>query len=145
MIKKLILTKGLPASGKSTWAKEQTIKDPTIIRVCRDDIRDMFGPYWVPKRENLVTELENQAILSALLSNFVTAVIVDATNLNPKTLKRFADMTLMLGPVSIEIKDFTHIDVETCVVRDAYRGETGGRSVGEKVIRDFHDKYLRTS
>lgn len=52
---KLIITRGLPASGKSTWAKQWVLEDPEHrVRINQDDIRLMLGKYWVPKRESLL-------------------------------------------------------------------------------------------
>jgi predicted kinase len=149
MIKKLIILKGLPGCGKSTWAKEQCKLDHTIVRVCRDDIRNMLGVYWVPKREDLVTEIENSCVFEGLISKFTTAVIIDATNLNPKTTRRFEKFAEVIKDkeikIVVEYKDFTDVDVEICIARDKKRGEEGGMSVGPRVIRDFYDKYIRTS
>ena len=42
---KLILTRGIPASGKSTWAKAWVQEDPQRrVRVNRDDLRRMLEP-----------------------------------------------------------------------------------------------------
>ena len=42
---KMILTLGLPASGKSTWAWDYVSKNKNTVIVCRDDIRaDLFSP-----------------------------------------------------------------------------------------------------
>ena len=39
---KLIITRGLPASGKSTWAKQWVLEDPEHrVRINQDDIRLM--------------------------------------------------------------------------------------------------------
>lgn len=143
MKKKLILTKGLPGSGKSTWAKEQCKNDTTIVRICRDDIREMLGPYWVPKREDIVSKIERMSIISALEDKFSTAVIVDATNLNPKTIRAMEDIARLANTeVEVCIQDFTDVDLQTCITRDYTRSHNGGRGVGEKVIRDFHERYL---
>jgi len=39
---KLIATRGIPASGKTTWAREYCLKNPNTVRVNRDDIRYTF-------------------------------------------------------------------------------------------------------
>ena len=54
-MKRLIICRGLPASGKTTWAKEWAMGDPYHrVRINQDDIRLMLGKYWVPARELLV-------------------------------------------------------------------------------------------
>ena len=45
-MKKIILTRGIPASGKSTWAKQKALKNPEhSVRINRDDLRNMSGKY----------------------------------------------------------------------------------------------------
>ena len=54
-MKKIILTRGIPASSKSTWAKQEVLKDPEhSVRINRDDLRNMSGKYWVPTREDYI-------------------------------------------------------------------------------------------
>lgn len=43
---KIIICRGIPASGKSTWAKQWVLEDPEHrIRINQDDIRNMLGKY----------------------------------------------------------------------------------------------------
>ena len=54
-MKKIILTRGIPASGKSTWAKQEVLKDPEhSVGNNRDDLRNMSGQYWVPAIEDYI-------------------------------------------------------------------------------------------
>lgn len=58
-MKRIILTRGIPASGKSIWAKQEVLKDPEhSVRINRDDLRNMSGKYWVPARENILLLVE---------------------------------------------------------------------------------------
>jgi predicted kinase len=133
-MQQIILTKGLPASGKSTFAKAWVLEDPkTRIRVNRDDIRRMLGPYWVPSREVLVTLIEKQCIFSALEQKY--SVIVDATNFKPPVTKELAD----IYNCEWIIKDFTDVPIETCIERDKNRPKE--EQVGEEVIRNMALKY----
>ena len=53
-VQKVTILQGIPASGKSTYAREQALANPKeVVIVNRDDIRDSLGKYWVPERENL--------------------------------------------------------------------------------------------
>lgn len=138
----LIITRGLPASGKSTWAKAWVLEDPkTRVRVNRDDIRKLLGPYWVPTREKLVTAIEDDMIHAALLFGYDT--VVDATNL--KLTDRFSNIRDQVATsnevtITIEVKDFTNVPLETCIERDRQR--TGDDKVGEIVIRGMYNKIL---
>ena len=57
-MKTILILRGLQGSGKTTFAKEWVNKDPeSRVRFNRDDIRNMLGKYWVPKRESLITDI----------------------------------------------------------------------------------------
>ena len=131
---KLIILQGIPASGKTTWARQFVEESPlTRVRVNRDDIRDMLGKYWVPEREELVSEIEESCVFEALSAGYT--VVLDATNLNPKYLEGWESIA-NLPNVEIEYKKFT-INLEEAIERDSKRD----RPVTEKVIRGFYNKY----
>ncbi len=81
----LIITIGLPGSGKSTWAKAWVGEDPARrARVNRDDLRAMLhggrvGTAW---QERQVTLAQHAAVRALLLHGF--EVMVDDTNLVAK-------------------------------------------------------------
>lgn len=137
---KIIFTRGCPGSGKSTWAKAFVEKHPEYIRVCRDDLRNMRGRYWIPKQEELISQFELNCIIGALRAGY--NVIVDATNLNKSwvaNIKFFIEREFIDQKFDYEYKDFTHVSLEDCIKNDLKRPN----SVGEKVIRGFYNKYLR--
>ena len=140
-MQKLIILQGLPASGKSTYAKKLVNDNPenTVI-VNRDSIREGFGKYWVPSRENLVTRIENKMIDIALAENY--NVIVDAVNLNPKTIAKLKQYERV--NVEVIYKHF-EIPLWKCVFRDWKRGLFGGRKVGYKIIKSFYDRYYKNT
>ena len=60
---KIILTRGIQGSGKSTWAKKWVEEEPTHrVRWNNDDFRKMLGPYWIPEREELIPRIMKEAI-----------------------------------------------------------------------------------
>ncbi len=131
---KLIITLGLPASGKSTFASKLAEENPeTHIRVCRDDIRHMLGTYWVPAREKVVTMIENASVDAGLHKGF--NVIVDATNFS--SFNKWKDLAKELK-IEFEIKDFTDVPLRTCIERDQQRE----RPVGKIVIEGMWQKYI---
>lgn len=133
---KLIICRGLPASGKSTWAKQWVLEDPEHrIRINQDDIRLMLGKYWVPSREKLVQEIQFDAILEALSRGF--DVVIDNTNLNKKVLDEFDRLIKTYKDYEIEYKDFFDTPLSVCIERDKNRD----LQVTEKVIRSFYNNY----
>lgn len=156
---KLIMTIGLPGSGKSLYAQEEVkkagyyiivhecaartsgIMQESINWICnseRDIIRfKEFGKYKISKsQEKKVTEIQINEIKAALTRN--QSVIISDTNLNPSTQAIFK-LLAKEHNVEFEIKDFTHIPLETCITNDLKRS----KSVGRDVILGFHQKYIR--
>ncbi len=138
MKKTLLILRGLPASGKSTFAKGLCERYPDLVRVCRDDLRNMRVPYWFPKQERLITSWEQNCARVALEHGY--SVVLDATNLNNDFLD---DMITYLklnvsNTFEIKTKDF-NTPLEECIRRDSLRENP----VGEDVIRNMHKKYLK--
>lgn len=134
---KVILTKGLPASGKSTWAKNMVSQSPGCYkRVNKDDLREMLDcSHFSKHNESFVLQIRDQIIVCALADH--KHVIVDDTNLDPK----HADHIRMLvkGVATVEIKDFTDVPLDVCIERDNKRAN----GVGHKVIKRMYDQYLK--
>lgn len=130
---KMLVLQGCPAAGKSTYARE-FIKDRlNWIIVNRDSIRRMYGEYWLPERERLVALSEESLIKLALENNY--NVIVDDSNLNPKTIFRLKELAYNYN-AEIEFKKFD-IPLDELLKRDANRENP----VGKEVIRNFYNKY----
>lgn len=131
---KILMLKGLPGSGKSTWAKEQVEKDGNYARVNKDSIREMLGGY-APKKERLVVEIRN-AIIERLLVEGKN-VIVDDTNFHPKHEAR---LRLIAEDYNAGFAVLTfNTPLEECIANDLKRPV----SVGESVIKKMHEDYLR--
>ena len=136
-MKKLIMLKGLPGSGKSTWAREQVRNSQGAIkRVNKDDLRAMLDDGIHSKgREQFILKIRDAIISSTLLAGH--SVIVDDTNFAPKheiNLRNIA--TSLKVPFEVEFFD---TPIEECIKRDLARPV----SVGEGVIREMHDRYLK--
>lgn len=132
-MKRVIFTKGLPASGKTTWAKQMCDAHPDeYMRVNRDDLRNMRGEYWLPTYEDMITKMELECIKAGLIAGL--NVIVDATNLVPERVDRtYSDLIRSGFRVNKEYKDFTDVSVAECIARDKNRMRTQAY-VGEEVI-----------
>jgi predicted kinase len=142
----LILTRGLPASGKTTWARHvlevERGKGRRIVRVNRDDLRRMALPEGYGKPD-FATEKEITAIRDAALEHWLSSgvsVIVDDTNLRMKFARDLADLAQRLG-VELIVVDFFDVSLETCLARNENRRHTDAY-VPEPVIGGMHMRYL---
>jgi len=123
---KLLMLKGLPASGKSTYARE-LVKDGWV-RTNKDELREiMHGGKWSGGNEKAVIAIRDAIIADALGRG--RSVVVDDTNFHPSHEQRLREIAQTFQ-AAFEIKEFV-IDVDTCIERDLKRPN----SVGERVIR----------
>jgi len=77
----LIILRGLPGSGKTTWAREYLADHPDAIRVNRDDLRAMLhGERPWSMVDEATTLAARDAVIAAALRCGRT-VVVDDTNL----------------------------------------------------------------
>ena len=143
---KIILVLGISGSGKTYWSRQWAEEDPEHrIRLNYDDIRCMFGKYWVPdRREQLVKDTFMYALRQAMYMGY-DIVIDNMSNLNPKHQKEYIDLvnennSFEESPkYEIEFKWFD-TPIETCISRDAARENP----IGEKVIKQQWSKYRTT-
>jgi len=124
----LILTIGLPGSGKSTWARQQ----PDAVVIERDAIREeLTGDMRNHTQEPRVTRVANERVFAALDAG--KTVIVADTNLRSKYRKAWHHAARQAGAEYSE-QSFLHVPVSVCIERDAQRPNP----VGEEVIRRMH-------
>ncbi len=136
----LVITRGLPASGKTIIARQWVAEDcDHRVRINRDDMRQaMYGrPAPLPHSHEEAITVAQRAQVTALLRAGVS-VIVDDMHLRAKYGRAWADLARSLA-VDFRVIDVP-TDVDTCIARDAHRGE---RSVGEQVIRDLARRFHR--
>lgn len=138
MAPKVIITKGLPGSGKSTWAKEQVLKGKgRVKRVNKDDLRaliDADAPY-SSANERFILKCQEKIIAAAIRGNH--HIIVDNTNLNP--IHEIAIRKLAGPMVKVEVKDFTDVSPEECIRRDSKREKPVGAAVINKMAKQWRD------
>ncbi|MFF5174957.1 AAA family ATPase [Micromonospora sp. NPDC000089] len=133
---RLIATRGLPASGKTTFAR--TLQ-PAVTRVNRDDLRRMLhGERLFTQRAEYQVTVAQRAQVEALLAAGVS-VCVDDTNLRARTLREWADLAAR-HDAAFEVHDFTDVPLDECLRRDAARPEPD--RVGAHHIRRLHERYL---
>lgn len=138
---KLILCRGLPASGKSTWALQQLKQYPgQYKRINRDLLREMLdGGEHNRHNEANIVDAEYELAELFLLRGY--DVIIDDTNLKKETLdlwKRF--MEHMGDSCTLEIEDFTHVPLEECLKRNRERKDK--KPIPEQDIINMHKHLL---
>lgn len=119
MTQKIIFLKGLPASGKSTWAKQYVLDNPNTIRVNKDDIRMQLHK-WVFSKENEKEVIDYQMNQVATWLAEGKTVIVDNTHLFWNHNIAYADLAQMYD-VGFEIKSFLDVPCHICIERDSKR------------------------
>lgn len=144
------ILKGLPASGKSTWAKEQVANSNcSIKRINKDELRLMLDTGKHSKgNEAYILQLRDHILLTAL--DLGKSVIIDDTNLYEKHEERirelvkdfnagiYGDNFPKKNPVQVKIKEFK-ASPDTCIERDLKRPN----SVGAKVIWNMYNTYIK--
>jgi predicted kinase len=141
----LRITRGLPASGKTTIARAWVAEDPVRrARVNRDDLRaQLHDGVFVPQSEETTgTEkavtAARDATITALLNRGVS-VFCDDTNLPARTARDLRRLAVLAG-AEFEVVDLTDVPLATCVERNAQRA--GRAFVPEDWIQDMHRRYI---
>ncbi|WP_310481311.1 AAA family ATPase [Chamaesiphon sp. VAR_48_metabat_403] len=132
---KLILTKGLPASGKTTWAKEYIQKYPETANLCKDDLRLQLSG--TNKREKRIIKVRD--LLTEYYFEQGYSVIWSDTNLNPVHLNRATELAAKYQAELI-VKDFTDVSLAECIRRDLVRSNSVGQQAIEQMYYDYLEK-----
>lgn len=141
-MKTILILKGLPASGKSTYAKELVAKQPgSWKRINKDDLRAMLDLSHHSKgNEKFVLKTRDWLITQALEDG--KHVVIDDTNLAPKHEARIRNLAKEYtntsgSQITVKVK-FFDVELEECIRRDLNRP----KSVGEKAIRKMWKQYI---
>lgn len=133
MTKKLLMLKGLPASGKTTYAKELEATGQWV-RVNKDDIRKEYFPEWTRKDEDKVLYIEDSEIIGELSEG--NSVVVDDTNFAPKHQPRLEKIAKDNG-ADFEVL-FIDTPLEECIKRNRKRSN----SVPMDVILSMYRNHI---
>lgn len=134
----LYFLRGLPASGKTSWALEKltALNIGGVVRaVCtnKDEIRRQLGAE-DGSHENDVIRVETQLVTAALDAGL--DVIMDNTHFNPKYEGKYRRLAKRYR-YAFELK-FFDLPVGECIRRDRARPNP----VGESVIQAMYEKYF---
>ena len=136
---KAIITVGVSASGKSTWARKFVEENRGWEIICRDDIRrQMMGgriiwAHWNWKHEGRVSQNYDRQVEAAASKK--RNIILADTNLSEKFRNQRIESLKALG-YEVEIRAF-EVSLEEAWKRDAQRDEGVGQSVIYKQYQEW--------
>jgi predicted kinase len=135
-MQKIIILKGCPASGKSTFCRETMKKEPgKWKRINNDDLRSAIdlGEY-SPENEKMIRNLRNHMLKEFLQKNY--NVLIDNVN---GSSRAWDDVSKIAKEANKDIflteKPF-YVELDEAIERDSKR--EGRAKVGEAVVRRWH-------
>ncbi|MDZ7899386.1 MAG: AAA family ATPase [Arcicella sp.] len=141
-MKKILILRGLPASGKSTYARKLLAENLNAWkRLNKDELRAMLDDSaHTPANEQFINRVRDMLLMEALKAR--KNVIIDDTNLTDKPIEQIKNIakkyTEQSGvQVHIEIKDM-ETSLEECLERDAVRE----KKVGSEVIMQMYRTHI---
>ena len=130
----LIICRGVPGSGKSTYAQAWVKAGQNRVRINRDDLRKMlFDKFW-GLDEDFVTVVADSIFYDAVMEK--KSIIIDNTNIKPADFRGFLDVARANG-YDIFIKLF---DVPLHVAQE--RNASRSRQVPPEVIEKMFNKLM---
>lgn len=130
---KIIMMRGLPASGKSTKAKE-IVAQGNWVRLNRDLLREMMHfNKWTGKNEAITVKAEKT--LARYYLSTGTSVVIDDTNLGDKHRQLWSGIAQEYSAKFEVVTCDTPID--ECIKRDSVRE----KRVGDHVIKGMALQY----
>lgn len=137
---KLVMCKGLPASGKSFWAREYQVVHPGTVVVTKDDIRrelEKTGWKWSRDNERKVEAVRDEQIRNGLMSGH--DVISADTNYAPAHERTLRGLAAAHG-AEFSVNEFT-TPLNICLDRN--RERSGVDRVPDDAITSMAKKYLK--
>ena len=138
-MRNLFILRGAPASGKSTWIKENNLEPYTLST---DEIRLMYqSPVTDIEGNRCISQNHDTAVwrlLFDLLEQRMSRgefVIVDATHYKSSLISRYKDLVSKYR-YRVNVVDFSDVSEEECLKRNSNRDEF--KRVPEEVIKKMY-------
>ena len=143
-MRSLLLMRGAPGSGKSTWIKEHNLEQytlsPDTIRVmCSSLELQPDGEFKISQNQQNEAEVWN--VLFKLLEHRMSRgefTIIDATCSKTSDIKQYKDLADQYR-YRMFIVDFTDISLETCLYQNKLRSEW--KQVPNEAIRKIYARF----
>jgi predicted kinase len=141
-MKTVLILKGLPASGKSTYAKQLVDENPgQYKRLNKDELRAMLdNSHHTTANEKFVEKVRDMMLVEALKAG--KHVVIDDTNLSDRPVERITQVVQNYvketgDQVKLEMKEIA-TSLQECLDRDAVRE----KKVGKNVILRMYKQHV---
>jgi len=132
---KLLILKGLPASGKSTRARELVETGGNWVRVNRDLIRTILHfDKWTPRNEEATVNAELAMALEMLANK--KNVVVDDTNLGQSHVDMWKNLAAKIPDAHVQIENMK-TGMWACIERDEKREKKVGQHVIVRMALEY--------
>ena len=142
----LLLMRGSPACGKSTFIEKNGLKPYTL---CADDIRLLFQSPTLQTNGSIGISQNNDKLVWKTLFQMLEArmsrgefTVIDATNSKTIEINRYKEMATTYR-FRIICVDFTDIPIEQVKRQNAQRDEL--KRVPETVIDNMYSRFARSN
>jgi len=135
-LRTIILTVGVPGSGKDTWAEQEMSVHPgKYKRINRDFLRKMLDDErFTTGNELFINVVRDRAVEYALNRGY--DLIISDTNLKPKTFNSMVDIARRIGNVRVYEKKFD-VPVDVCKERNRNRERVVPEHVIDRMFANF--------
>lgn len=138
----LLILRGLPASGKSTWARNITTDDPHVAIVSLDGLRRMmagsltsYHKYRTDRAEQLVVRTAHAMVCDALRKGL--NVVMDAQNASVERVHELVRLAADCD-ANVQVRAFT-VPLETLLKRNHNRAQDD--RVPEDYLRSQYERF----
>ena len=135
---KIMMLKGAPSSGKSSFCKELMRKEPNVWkRINNDSLRESIDlSVFSAENEKIIHSLRNHLLKEFLRKGF--NVVIDNVNAGSRHFKEVCEI---LSKMNIDCEIFEkafYVPLDELIERDSKR--IGNPKVGEEVVKKFFGK-----
>ena len=141
----LVVTRGVPACGKSTWIEDQELGPYTISP---DAIRLLYtAPVLLENGDLAISQDGNKVVWKMVMETLESRMkdghftVIDATHTTEKALNKYVQLAKQYH-YRLVCVDFSRIDLNTCLGRNYRRDDF--KKVPQDVIERMHEQ-LQTS
>lgn len=140
---KVFICRGLPASGKTTWAFEYADENPYTVVIEKDNIRKdsrLFedGVYNHKRGDEAIVLKERDRLIRKALQEGKSVISSD-TNLVQKHITQISNIARQ-NKAQVEVVNFLNVPLKELIERDSKRGD---KMVGEQVIRKMFHEHVK--